>query len=650
METLLLQTKFYIPPTRLELVSRPRLIERLNEGLHHKLTLVSAPAGFGKTTMVTDWLRQLDVPAAWLSLDEGDNDPARFLAYFVAALETIEANIGKGVLGMLQSPQPPPTEAVLISLLNKIATLPDRIILVLDDYHLIETQPIYDVLTFLLEHLPPQMNLVIATREDPRLPLVRLRARGQLTELRATDLRFTSSEAVEFLTRVMGLNLSVEDIATLETRTEGWIAGLHLAAISMQGHEDATSFIKSFTGSHHYVLDYLIEEVLERQPENIQTFLLQTAVLNRLTGSLCNALTGQNNGQATLEMLEHSNLFIVPLDEERRWYRYHHLYSELLRQRLRQRQSDLVPTLHHRASDWYEQNGLIDEAIEHTLRAKDFEQAAYLIERVADAVWARGGDTKLRRWLDELPVELVLSKPKLCIFRAWELFASGRQDAAETFLQTAGLAYDPSTDRTTETESLQRDQPHGSSRLTMQGRATGIQAWIAAYQRHNISGLIRHLRQSLEHLPERDLDWRSAATTTLGDAHAFRGDMPAAYQARLEALKACEAAGNTYLFMYNSAKLALNLKAQGRLLQVQDLCQQRLQLANERGMSQTAVVGWLLAIWGEVLAEMNDLDGASDLVKQGMKLTEHGGDVVMLGWSCCVSDEGLIFQRGHGWR
>ncbi|MEJ2353288.1 MAG: LuxR C-terminal-related transcriptional regulator [Anaerolineales bacterium] len=640
----ILRTKLYIPPPRPELVSRPRLVERLNAGLHRKLTLISAPAGFGKTTLVSEWVHtmgrvsppiagapgppttcpgaqdgyacgpsapsrhRLGSPGAgagrtgWLSLDEDDNDPTRFLAYLIAALRTIEASIGKGVLSALQSPQPPPAEAVLISLINEIAAI-------------------------------------------------------QLTELRGTDLRFTSSEAAEFLNRVMGLDLSAEDIAVLERRTEGWIAGLQLAAISMQGHKDVTGFIQSFTGSHRYVLDYLVQEVLEQQSERVQTFLLQTAVLDRLTGSLCDAVrfgTAEtpstakgtaNDGQATLEMLERANLFIVPLDDERRWYRYHHLFADLLRRRLTQTQPEQLPVLHGSASKWYEQNGLIDEAIEHALRANEFERTAHLIESVADAVWARGGNIKLRRWLDGLPVELVLSKPQLCIFRAWELFASGRQDAAERFLQAAGLGYDSSTDRATETESLQRDQPPGSSRLGVRGRAAAIQAWMATYRRHNIPGLIQHLRQALEYLPERDLNWRSAAATTLGDVHAFRGDMLAAYQARLEALKACEAAGNTYLFMYNSAKLALNLKAQGRLLQVRELCQQQVGFANESGMSQTAVVGWLLAIWGEALAEINDLDGALDLVEKGMKLSESGGDVVMLGWSClCLTR--VLFSKG----
>jgi len=273
MSTPILATKLYIPPPRPKVVLRPRLIERLNEGLHRKLTLICAPAGFGKTTLVSEWLAGCERPAAWLSLDEGDNDPTRFLAYLVAALQTIAADIGEGVLGALQSPQPPPTESILTTLLNEINIVPDDFVLVFDDYHVIDAKPVDNALAFLLDHLPPRVHLVIATREDPNLPLARLRGRGQLTELRAADLRFTPSEAAEFLKGVMGLSLSEEDVAALETRTEGWIAGLQLAAISMRGHEDAASFIESFTGSHHFVLDYLVEEVLQQQSESILDFL-----------------------------------------------------------------------------------------------------------------------------------------------------------------------------------------------------------------------------------------------------------------------------------------------------------------------------------------------------------------------------------------
>jgi LuxR family maltose regulon positive regulatory protein len=388
MPTPILATKLYIPPLRPNVVIRPRLIERLNEGLHCNLILISAPAGFGKTTLVSQWVEGIERPAAWLLLDEGENDLTRFLMYLVAALQTIAATLGEGVLGVLQSPQPPPTEAILTALLNDLTTIRDHFVLVLDDYHVIDAKPVDQALTFLLDHLPPHMHLVIATREDPQLPLARLRVGDQLTEVRVTDLRFTHSEAAGFLNQVMGLGLSAEDIAALETRTEGWIAGLQLAAISMQGQQDA-GFIASFTGSHHFVMDYLLEEVLGQQSESVQTFLLRTSILNRLCGPLCDAvvLDPSASGQETLEYLERANLFIVPLDNERHWYRYHHLFADLLRQRLHQSIASStgdakshVNELHIRASLWYEDHGLEIEAFHHAVAANDVERAERLIE------------------------------------------------------------------------------------------------------------------------------------------------------------------------------------------------------------------------------------------------------------------------------
>ena len=372
--TPLLATKLHRPLPRAHLVHRNQLAERLTQGVRGPLTLVSAPAGFGKTTLLAHWLAESGMSAAWLSLEPGDNDLVRFLSYLIAALQTLDPHLGAEALALLQMPQPAGAETVLTLLTNDVASNGydgGDFSLVLDDYHVLDATPIDHALTYLVEHLPSQMHLVIATREDPQLPLARLRARGQLTEVRATDLRFTPSEAAEFLNQGMGLNLSAEDITALEVRTEGWIAGLQLAALSLQGQKDTAGFIRSFTGSHHFVLDYLVEEVLGQQPESLQTFLLRTSILDRLCGPLCDAvlLDPSVSGQATLEYLERANLFLVPLDNERRWYRYHHLFADLLRQRLQQSAASSmrderkgVAELHRRASQWYEDNGLEIEA------------------------------------------------------------------------------------------------------------------------------------------------------------------------------------------------------------------------------------------------------------------------------------------------
>jgi len=488
----MLATKLYIPPPRPRVVHRARLIDRLQAGLQRApgVILISAPAGFGKTTLVSEWVSERvkdeggglkeeenlhpsslilhPSKVAWLSLDAGDNDPTCFLAYLIAALQTVAANIGAGVLGALQSSQPPPAKSLLTTLLNEITTVPDHpstplrtgFILVLDDYHIIDSKAVDDVLTFLLEHLPPQMHLVIATREDPHLPLARLRARGQMTELRAADLRFTPAEAAEFLNRVMGLNLSAEDVAALETRTEGWIAGLQLAALSMRGHQDAASFIKSFTGSHHFVLDYLMEEVLGQQSESVQTFLLRTSILDRLCGPLCDAVllgdanwhptpsaSGQETaGQETLEYLEHANLFIVPLDDERRWYRYHHLFADLLRQRLHQStvtsargEGRGVAELHSRASQWYEDHGLELEAFQHAAAANDVGRAEHLIDEKGLHLHLRGVAAILD-WLASLPTTVLDARPSLWVRHASALLVGGQTTGVEEKLKAAEAA------------------------------------------------------------------------------------------------------------------------------------------------------------------------------------------------------------------
>ncbi len=654
----LLQTKLYVPRLRPSLVPRPHLIKELNAGLDSKLTLISAPAGFGKTTLLSEWVQQCKCTIAWISLDEGDNDPARFLNYLVTALCQAkgpalsdaagrEAAIGESALSMLQFPQPPPTEAILTSLINEIADIPDRIILILDDYHIIESPSVDKLLIFFLEHLPPQLHLVIATRVDPSLPLARLRAQGQLLELRAADLRFASVEAAEFLNQVMGLDLVAEDIVVLETRTEGWIAGLQLAALAMQGalalqgRENAADRTKSFTGSHRFVLDYLIEEVLEQQSESVQSFLLETAVLNRLTGSLCDALTGQDNGQTTLEMLEHDNVFIVPLDDERRWYRYHHLFADFLRLRLRQTQLAKTSTLHGKASEWYEQNGFPHEAIEHSLHAEDFERATQLLNTYIDKILNRGEYTNVWRWLNKIPEELLLSKPDLCILNAWHLFTSGHLDAAEQSLQAAEKHLLPGLNPPIDV-STNESEPMVASKI--RGSVAAIRAFLDSY-RGDVSGIIQNARQALDELPKQELAWRSAVAIVLGDAYGITGNTIAAYKARVESLETSKAAGNIYLILVSAMKLAITVRMQGQLQRAIAICQQHHYLATERGVSQMAVVGWLFAIWAEALAEINELDEALTKGRRGVELTAHSEDIALSGWShICLTR--VLFIRG----
>ena len=405
----LLETKLYVPRSRRGLVPRPRLSERLDRGTASKLMLVSAPAGFGKTTLLTEWLAAGPAApagerlAAWLSLDRGDNDPVSFWTYVIAALRTVAPGVGENALALLQAPRPPPIETVLTALLNDLGALAGDIVLVLDDYHVVDAREVQDEMAFLLDHLPAQLHVVIASRADPALPLARLRARGELAEIRAAELRFTPDEAAAYLNEMMGLQLTARDVAALEGRTEGWIAALQLAALSMQGRDDVAGFIAGFAGDDRYVVDYLAEEVLQRQPERVQAFLLQTSILGRLSGPLCDAVTGQGGGKAMLEALDRGNLFLVPLDDRRRWYRYHQLFADVLQARLLDEQPGQVPDLHRRASAWYQQNGEPSEAISHALAAGDFDRAADLVELAIPAMRRTRQEATVRGWLEAAP-------------------------------------------------------------------------------------------------------------------------------------------------------------------------------------------------------------------------------------------------------
>jgi LuxR family maltose regulon positive regulatory protein len=620
----LLTTKLYVPTVKPTLVERRRLTELLNGGARGRLTLISAPAGFGKTTLLSEWSLQSELPTAWVSLDEGDNNLGRFLAYLVAALRTLREDFGEGVLDPLHSPEPPPIESILTALINEIATMSEDFVLVLDDYHTVEARPVHDAVAFLLEHLPPPMHLIIAGRTDPPLPLARLLAHGHLTKLSAADLRFTLEEAVAFLNEAMGVDLSPEDVAALEERTEGWIAGLQMAALSIQGHEDVSGFIAAFAGSNRYVLDYLAEEVLRNQPEEVQTFLLETSVLDRLSGPLCNAVTGRSDGQAMVERLERENLFVVPLDDERRWFRYHHLFSEFLLKELRQTRPDLLPNLHRRACDWFEHEGLAAEAVSHALAAGDSERAANLVEHIARTTLRRGELSTLRRWLEELSEELVCARPRLCLFYSWYFLAVGRLDAVEAYLSKAEGGLAPGDGSTDHGEAARKPAGDPSSDEII-GEVTTIRAAVAGLQ-GKPSRAMDLSRRATELLTEDNQFLRCIIAASQGFAHRSRGDVAAAGQAFAEVAALARSVGATYVALLAYKHLAELRMVQGRLRAAADVCRQALDLVAERGQrlpaSSAAHVGM-----GRLLREWNELETATRHLEKGIALGERGGNV-----------------------
>jgi LuxR family maltose regulon positive regulatory protein len=626
----LLTTKLYLPPARSHLVPRPRLIERLNAGLTRRLTLISAPAGFGKTTLLSAWIPQSARCVAWVSLDEGDNDPTRFWSYFISAVQMLDRHLGQNALRLLQSPQPPPFDFILTALLNDVTAFRQGFALVLDDYHLIENPAIHQALTFLLEHLPAQVHLIMTTRVDPPLPLSRLRGRGQLLELGVADLRFTWSEVTTFLNEVMGLPLTAQDIAALEQRTEGWIAGLQLAALAMRDQTNLSGFVSAFTGSNRFVVDYLVTEVLARQPAHVQTFLLQTAILERLCGPLCDgvmgieeaaqppsscisppagqpALAAHSYSQMLLEALERAHLFLLPLDNDRRWYRYHHLFAEVLRGRLvRGATAEMVALLHRRAAAWYEQNGLLVEAIQHALAAADFEQAARLIEQVALPVMLPGQVHTLLGWLKALPETLLQTSPALCIVHGSALVFINQMEAAEARLQAA--------------EQAVLREPRSDWADLILGRAAASRGALLRFC-GDLARCAAFSHQALDLLPETEFMWLVAR---LNAAYAFlvNGEVTPATERRVaEVIALIRPTHNSYILLRSMTLLARLQTLQGRLRQAAATYQEAAQVAPEQPGAQVVLnsSSYYFGL-GDLLREWNELEAAERHLKQGLDM------------------------------
>ncbi|MBD1539052.1 helix-turn-helix transcriptional regulator [Arthrobacter sp. S13_S34] len=629
MPTPVLATKLFFPAPRPQITSRPRLLKRLNDelGASRKLSLVCAPAGFGKTTLLSEWIIQRrrqhpGVGIAWLSLDAHDNDPSRFVSYLVAALQGVDAEIGAEITGMRHSGLVLAAEPVLTSLINDLARSGKEFILVLDDYHVIEERLVHEALAFLLDHLPPQLHLAIATRSDPPLPLARLRSRGELTELRAADLRFTPEEAADFLNQVMNLGLSVDDIAALATRTEGWIAGLQLAGLSLREHEDASASIRAFTGSHRFVIDYLVEEVLQRQPAEVRNFLLTTALLDHLTGGLCEALTGVGGGQAMLDALERDNLFVIPLDDRRQWYRYHHLFADVLRARARQELPGHIPELHRLASEWYEQNDLTEDAVHHALAAEDFERAANLIEEVLPQMRRTRQDVMMLAWLTALPDEVIRSRPLLSVFYAWRMLVSGDLDAVEPWLRAAEQGLDSA--------AAEGKGPGHSAPTSIRGQELRmLPSTIAMYRaslaqaRGDVSATAHHAREAFELAGPEDHFARGAAAAFLGLASWAQGDVETAVDTFSEAVLSLHEAGNLTDELSSTILLADMQVARGKLQEARKLYESALGHAAAQGGTAPRATAELHVGYSELCREFGDLESAALHLQTSKELGRH---------------------------
>ncbi len=625
----LLETKLYIPGLRRGLVARPRLIERMNRGGESKLTLISAPAGFGKTTLLADWLAgtpAAERSVAWLSLDPGDNQPASFWTYLVTALQTVAPGVGARGLSLLQEPQPPPIETILTTLLNELSAVPNDIVAVLDDYHVIDAPDVQDGVAFLLEHLPHHIHLVITTRADPALPLARLRVRGELVEIRAADLRFTPGEAAAYLNEVMGLDLAAGDVAALEARTEGWIAALQLAALSMQGRTDVAGFIAGFAGDDRYIVDYLVEEVLHRQPDQVRSFLLETSILDRLSGPLCDAVTGQDGGKAALEALDRGNLFLVPLDDRRRWYRYHQLFADVLRARLLDEQSGRVPELHRRACTWYEEHGERSEAIGHAMAGGDVARAADLVELATPALFHKDQTATVRRWLEALPDELIQARPVLSVAYAATLLDGGEIESVEARLRDAERWLDAAADRpegsgAPATAMVVVDQAGfrrlpGSIALYRAARAMAI---------GDVTGTMTHARRALDLVGEDDQVGRGAAAAFLGLVAWASGDLEAAHRSYAESMANLQEAGDVSSVIGGATVQADIRTAQGRLRDAMRTFERGLQIATEHGAPALRGAADMHVGMSELCRERNDLEAASQHLLAGRELGDENG-------------------------
>ncbi|MEN8098563.1 MAG: LuxR C-terminal-related transcriptional regulator [Chloroflexota bacterium] len=618
----LLKTKLYLPPPRPNLVPRSHLVERLNQAFAHELTLISASAGFGKTTMLQEWISECDLTVAWISIDRGDNDVARFWTYVLAAIQTIKPETGKTVFSALQTPQPPPIRSLLIELINEISdraesTTSQSWLLVLDDYHLITESMVHDSLIFFLDHLPPKMHLIISSRFDPPWPLARLRARRTMMEIRAEDLRFSHQEVVTFLNAIMKFGLSTEDVVALGRQTEGWIVGLQMAALSMLNQSDLSGFIRAFTGTNRFILDYLLEEVLDHQSTDVQEFLLKTSLLDQMTAPLCDSVLERSNSRIMLSRLEQANLFLVPLDDQREWYRYHHLFSELLRNQLTLIYPDEISVIHQRASQWLEDQGFVDEPVAHALAAKDYWRVARLCVKYAQSLLQQSKYSVLSKWIETLPADMVRQSAWLCVYQSWTRHWSGQREGGEECLENAERIL---------MDSTFQDQ---SEKKLLGGSIATVRAHYALVN-EQLPLAIDQAEKAWRLLPKTDFYTLGTAGVALGGAYWAQGDVAKAEQVFVECASTALKGGFSFRASSALCYAAVQQVTQAKLALAETTLHRALSLAQGPGDQKYPNAGYPLVKLGELACEWNDLVQARNFVEDGVKLCEILGHVDLL--------------------
>ncbi len=600
----LLSTKLFIPRLRSPLVARPQLLQILEQVVARKLTLVSAPGGFGKTALLSQWAAASEVRRGWVSLTETDNDPATFWAYVAAALERVEEGLGRDLQAMLRSEPSPGT--LWTACISGVSEYPCDFVLVLDDYHMIVNPQIHRAVSSLIEHLPPQMHLVISGRADPPISLARLRAAGELLEIRTQELRFSQEEAAVLLNQIKGLGLRPDQLADLDARAEGWAAGLHMAALALQGRTDVDAFVTAFAGSHRFIVDYLGEEVIERQPEQVRRFLVRTSILERLTGPLCEQVTGEPDGQAMLHRLEHENLFIAELDDQREWYRYHQLFADVLRARLRDQEPGLEPLLHQRASAWFESQGQLSEAVRHALASGDFSHAANLMEMAMTDLLGHGEMQTVLNWLEALPPEVIGARPNLALAHAERLVDIGRLDAAEPLLQQAEANLS------------------GADDAILRGKLAAIRCLMHRVRQEQPEAVDMALR-ALSLLPESELRWRGMVSLRLAGAYHHMGDREKAAAGYIQAAQLSHQAGNTHNEVIAICSQARIMIEEGRTVEAEELYRKALRLCAGQGPETLSAASAAHFSLANLLRHRHRLEESEQQVVEALRCASRGG-------------------------